>query len=80
MTTTLTQLEHEAMDVTAHLYRLIGRIVSQGPQRYNDLSEAALHLHALQSQIMGQAAARAYPERYRLLGEQGLSLTRAEVI
>lgn len=36
-----------------------------------DWTEIAAILHQLQSRIMQQAAARAHPERFRLLGRKG---------
>lgn len=35
-----------------------------------DKQEAATHVHALQNMILAQAAARAYPRRYRLIGRR----------
>jgi hypothetical protein len=43
-------------------------IVGRGPTRNPDLAEAAAHIHDLQHFVMAQAAARAYPEEFRLLG------------
>jgi len=67
----LTEAEHRALDLTAELMRLLsGEIVSGGPSRARDLAEAAQKIHAIQHMILAQSAARAHPERYRLLGEQ----------
>jgi hypothetical protein len=56
------------MDLTAELANAFGRIVGRERTRMHDLAEAVHHIHALQHTIMAQAAARAYPERFRLLG------------
>lgn len=66
----LTEKEHEAMGLTADLCHLFGDILSKNEaSRSNDLSDAILHIHALQRMLMAQSAARVYPMRYRLLGE-----------
>lgn len=36
--------------------------------RKDDLQEVFHHIHALQIAVMAQAAARAYPDEFRLLG------------
>jgi hypothetical protein len=64
----LTPDELAAMDLTAELANLFGRIIGDGPTRDGDWSEVAVHIHTLQHLIMAQAAARAYPDRFRLLG------------
>jgi len=46
------------------------RIIGRGPTGEQDLSEFVIHLHAIQNMILAQAAARAYPDTYRLLGER----------
>lgn len=66
----LTDAEQRAMDLTADLMKLLSsKIISSGPTRSQDLNEAALRIHAIQHMIMSQAAARAYPDTYRLLGD-----------
>lgn len=73
----LTPEEHHAMRLTADLHRAICGIAGDAGTRDNDLHESVLHIHALQNMILAQAAGRAYPDRYRLMGE---TLTaRAEV-
>lgn len=66
----LTPAEHRAMDVTADLYNALAAITGQGPTRDADLSEIAHEIHHIQDRILAQAAARAFPDRYRLLGGQ----------
>lgn len=69
MTDLLTPDELHAMNVTAQLVNALHDIVGQGPSREDDLTELVGHVHNIQHAVMGQAAARAYPERFRLLGE-----------
>jgi len=76
-TPSLTQDELVAMHFTAELANAFGRIVGDGQTRMDDLSEAVHHIHALQHMIMSQAAARAYPSRFRLLGESLATQTPA---
>lgn len=65
----LSEYEHEAMDLTARLANLLAQdIVGFEETRAHDLNELVGHIHVVQKAIMGQAAARAYPDRYRLLG------------
>lgn len=70
--TFLTDHEHRALDLTAELTNLVtGRIIggtSVTQPRIGDVGEFVGHIHAIQHMILAQAAARAYPERYRLLG------------
>lgn len=49
--------------------RMANVIIAQGPNFAPDWNEAALHIHGIQNMILKQAAARAYPDVYRLLGE-----------
>lgn len=67
----LTDAEHRAMDLTAQLYNLLCRdVIGDGPSRDGDCAELAAEIHTIQHRIMAQAAARAYPDRYRLMGGQ----------
>lgn len=66
----LTEDEQHAMDLTGKLGDLLAtKIIGNGPTRDGDLREMTLHVHSLQHFIMSQAAARAHPDKYRLLGE-----------
>lgn len=66
----LTEHEDEAASQAGLLYTYIARnVVAHGPAREADLAELAAAIHVIQRMIMGQAAARAYPGRYRLLGD-----------
>lgn len=65
----LTQDEHEAVRLCLELWNLVsGKVIGAGPSRRGDLDELTVHIHAIQQAVLSQAAARAYPDRYRLLG------------
>jgi hypothetical protein len=69
VTDLLTDAEHRAMALTADLVNLVcTEIIGSGPSRGGDIREFVGHIHAVQQQILSQAAARAYPDQYRLLG------------
>lgn len=70
MSDLLTQAERNAVTTAALLANQLAEIVGDGPSRDGDLAEAVHHVHAVQRMILAQAAARAYPDRYRLLGGQ----------
>ena len=65
----LTTDEIEAMQITAALANSLARIVGWGPTRSADLEELLGKVHDVQHAILAQAAARAYPRDFRLLGE-----------
>lgn len=64
----LTPLERKAINLTGELWGMLSGIVDQGPSRRHDLAELMGHVHAIQHAVMAQAAARCYPEEFRLLG------------
>ena len=64
----LTQLEKETAVMLGQVHMNMCRIVADGPTRMDDLTESCHHIHVLQRMIMSQAAARAYPDQFRLLG------------
>lgn len=64
----LTEDEKEALALTAHLAEVCHRIVGVGPIATQDWNELAMRIHAVQHTIMAQAAARVYPDEFRLLG------------
>lgn len=64
----LTAAEHDAVAQAAELWGSLTAIVADGPARAGDLSELIFHVHAIQRAVLKQAAARAYPDLYRLLG------------
>jgi hypothetical protein len=65
----LTDKEHEIVWRLGSIYRDLKHVISDGAQQEYDLNEATLHIHALQHMVMAQAAGRAYPDKYRLLGD-----------
>lgn len=64
----LTPDELAAMDTTVTLVHQLRAIVGDGPTRTADMNEFIVLIHGIQRGIMSQAAARAYPDRFRLLG------------
>jgi uncharacterized Zn finger protein (UPF0148 family) len=68
LTKLLTPVEHGAIDMAGELMGLLSDIAADGPARAGDLAEVASHIHGIQRAVLKQAAARAYPDRYRLLG------------
>lgn len=64
----LTPAEHAAVAKAGELWNDLCAIVADGPARAGDLSELIFHIHAIQRAVLKQAAARAYPDLYRLLG------------
>lgn len=64
----LTADEHRAVEMAGELYNLLCTITGRGETREADLNELVHHIHAIQRAVLKQAAARAYPDRYRLLG------------
>lgn len=67
--TALTPAEHDLIARLIAVWDGFVAVVGAGPTRDGDLAEVAFHVHALQDKVLSQAAARAYPDRYRLLGE-----------
>jgi hypothetical protein len=65
----LTVAELAAVQQAADLWGTLCKVVGNGPTRNHDLAELAAHIHAIQHAVMSQAAARIYPDLYRLLGE-----------
>jgi hypothetical protein len=63
-----TAAELAALDLAARLAEKLSQVVGDGPTRAHDLNELLVHVHAIQHALMAQAAARLYPERFRLLG------------
>jgi hypothetical protein len=73
----LTEDERKALEMTTELSRLLKRIVYNGsiyfiqdlPTPLPDWVELCAAVHIIQRAIGAQAAARAYPDLYRLLGQ-----------
>lgn len=65
----LTEAEHRVVALLAEAYTLYAQeVVAVGPTRSHDLGEFGARTHDLQHAVMAQAAARAYPDLYRLAG------------
>lgn len=66
----LTKDERIALRLSGELASALHRIIAAGagPNVGNDWAEAAMRIHGIQHTIMAQAAARAYPDEFRLLG------------
>jgi len=70
VTEALADEEREAIRLAGALYTLIqDRICGIGVTREADLAELRGKVHDIQRLIMAQAAARAYPDELRLMGE-----------
>lgn len=66
----LSEAELRAMDITTKLVHVVCcEVIGRGPTREQDVSEFVDKVHQIQSLIMAQAAGRAHPDRFRLLGE-----------
>ena len=64
----LTDLEHEVVEDLAQIYNKLCLIVGNDDSRLYDLTEIAMLIHGLQDKVLAQAAARLFPEKYRLMG------------
>lgn len=65
----LTADEHRLVDTLGECYRLFKKIMGGDRQvAAEDMAEVVHHIHVLQRMVTGQAAGRAYPGLYRLLG------------
>lgn len=65
----LTEGEHKALYLIGQAWNAISHdVIADGPTRDADCREVIVHVHALQAMVMSQAAARAYPGKFRLLG------------
>lgn len=65
----LTELERDVIRRLGECWNDICQIVGPGASREGDLAEAIFHVHALQRFIGSQAAGRAHPGEFRLLGQ-----------
>lgn len=67
----LTADEHEVIEMLGRASSLFcSRVVGQSSDtRPHDINEFCSRIHDLQARVMAQAAARSYPDRYRLAGE-----------
>lgn len=69
LTGLLTAQELELVDLLGRCATDFSGLVGDGPSRTGDLTEFVHHIHACQNQLLAQAAARAYPDHFRLLGD-----------
>lgn len=67
----LSDLEIQALRMSGELANLLARIIGDGSTREGDWREAVSKIHDIQHMIAAQAAARAFPNEFRLLGEVG---------
>lgn len=75
----LTDDEHQAVELAGELWNLLCQITGDGPNRGPDLDEFRHSIHQVQHGVMKQAAARAYPDRYHLLGQLADSSVREQM-
>lgn len=67
----LTKAERKTVAKLGCIMRDFQTIVGDDPgSRSIDLDEAQHHIHALQNMVLAQAAARAYPTKFRLMGSR----------
>lgn len=59
----------EAIAVSADLAGRCRQIVGDGPQAESDWAEIAGLIHSIQYRLLAQVAARAFPDRFRVLGQ-----------
>jgi DivIVA domain-containing protein len=65
----LTPAEHRVVTLLGQAWTtLVQEVVEPDRQQHADLSELVGPMHTLQNAVLAQAAARAYPDRYRRLG------------
>jgi hypothetical protein len=64
----LTAEERELVQDLGRIYTRMMDVVRDERTRDDDLREIRFHIHGLQRMLMAQAAARAYPSEFRLLG------------
>lgn len=65
----LTLFEKDAIRLAGELWDRLCTIVGDGPTRDADLAELIAPIHLIQRYVGSQAAARAHPTEFRLLGE-----------
>lgn len=67
----LTDDEHALIDLLCDVTDGFSNVIGSDPfVREQDAAEVIAHIHALQDKVLAQAAARLYPDRYRLMGER----------
>lgn len=65
----LTDAERATLEAVGKIAGAMRTVIGDGPNAENDMHEAIRSIHALQAMVMSQAAARAYPDEFRLLGK-----------
>ena len=65
----LTDEEHKCMALLSDVHALLLSICGNRDTRHGDMREIVSYVHQLQRVVLAQAGARAYPDRYRALGE-----------
>lgn len=66
----LTEHERIAVRLAGQLSTYIAeKVCGHGPARDQDIAELEAAVHVIQRMVLAQAAARAYPDQLRLLGE-----------
>jgi hypothetical protein len=66
----LTPLEHRAVEAAGQAASLAFEVIKENGGFENDANEIAQACHVLQRFVMSNAAARAYPGKYRKLGAE----------
>lgn len=64
----LTPTEKEIVELLGQAASKFRRIVGPYPHGEHDVAEFVHHIHACQQAVLSQAAGRAYPDTYRLMG------------
>ena len=68
----LTFEENEVVNMLGDAFNIFSRaIVANGAMYDHDVNEFAGFIHGAQRMVLSQAAARCYPDSYRLLGKVG---------
>jgi hypothetical protein len=66
----LTSVERQVIRDAGRLYtRITSEVIGDGPTRDADAAELASAIHTIQRMVLAQAAARLFPDEFRLLGE-----------
>lgn len=65
----LTKAEHDLLDRLGKVSNDFVKIVGKESSRAGDIEQAVFLINNLQNMILAQAASRAYPKKYRLLGQ-----------
>jgi len=64
----LTQEEHDLAATLATVVNKFATLIKENGNNIHDLNEVVNVIHILQDKVLANAAARAFPDRYRLLG------------